>query len=240
MIKRLFSFKKKKVPPPSPSVEEASEKLNKRGDVINEKVKKLDAELSIYKEQLKKTRPGQTQNAIKARAMRVLKQKKMYEGQRDMLYNQAFSLDQVSFASEGIKDAQHTIAAVTVGNKELTATLKRLTIDDVDKVQDDIQDLAGYGSEMQDSLIGSYTVPDHLDEEELMGELGGLEDDMVSEIHEDQMPAYMQPEKAAESQADSELPPAPFRHGTPTSQHGTQDINEHDLPPTPKASSVKF
>ena len=77
MIKRLFSFKKKKVPPPSPSAEEASEKLNKRGDVINEKVKKLDAELSIYKEQLKKTRPGQTQNAIKARAMRVLKQKKM-------------------------------------------------------------------------------------------------------------------------------------------------------------------
>ena len=66
------------------------------------------------------------EGSLNCRAMRVLKQKKLYEGQRDMLYNQAFSLDQVSFASEGIKDAQHTIAAVTVGNKELTGTLKRL------------------------------------------------------------------------------------------------------------------
>lgn len=76
MMKRLFSFKKKKAAPPPPSVEEASEKMNKRGDVINEKIKKLDAELCIYKEQLKSTRPGPSQNAIKARAMRVLKQKK--------------------------------------------------------------------------------------------------------------------------------------------------------------------
>jgi len=32
-----------------------------------------------------------------------------YEGQRDMLYNQTFNLDQVQFASEGIKDAQQTV-----------------------------------------------------------------------------------------------------------------------------------
>lgn len=33
-----------------------------------------------------------------------------YEGQRDMLYNQTFNLDQVAFASEGIKDAQQTVS----------------------------------------------------------------------------------------------------------------------------------
>lgn len=32
-----------------------------------------------------------------------------YEGQRDMMYNQTFNLDQVAFASEGIKDAQQTV-----------------------------------------------------------------------------------------------------------------------------------
>lgn len=32
-----------------------------------------------------------------------------YEGQRDMLYNQTFNLDQVGFAAEGIKDAQQTV-----------------------------------------------------------------------------------------------------------------------------------
>ena len=121
---------------------------------MDEKIKKLDAELSRYKEQIKRTRPGPAQEAVKARAMRVLKQKKMYvpflrvihslfflanskflffpffifsllqftqlaelfrryEGQRDMLYNQTFNLDQVSFAAEGIKDAQQTVSLLS-------------------------------------------------------------------------------------------------------------------------------
>lgn len=51
--------------------------IGKRGDNVEEKIKKLDAELSRYKEQIKKTRPGPAQEAVKARAMRVLKQKRM-------------------------------------------------------------------------------------------------------------------------------------------------------------------
>lgn len=52
--------------------------INKRGESVDDKIKKLDAELSRYKEQIKKTRPGPAQEAVKARAMRVLKQKRMY------------------------------------------------------------------------------------------------------------------------------------------------------------------
>ncbi|KAG2256091.1 hypothetical protein Bca52824_075385 [Brassica carinata] len=63
---------------------------------------------SRYREQIQKTRSGSVQQALKARAMRLLKQKKMYEGQRDMLYNQTFNLDQVSFSAEGLKDTQQT------------------------------------------------------------------------------------------------------------------------------------
>lgn len=51
--------------------------INKRGENVDEKIQKLDAELVRYKEQIKKTRPGPAQEAVKARAMRVLKQKKM-------------------------------------------------------------------------------------------------------------------------------------------------------------------
>lgn len=53
--------------------------ITKRGDNVEEKIKKLDAELARYKEQIKKTRPGPAQEAVKARAMRVLKQKRMYK-----------------------------------------------------------------------------------------------------------------------------------------------------------------
>ena len=51
--------------------------ITKRGDTVDEKIKKLDAELARYKEQIKKTRPGPAQEAVKARAMRVLKQRRM-------------------------------------------------------------------------------------------------------------------------------------------------------------------
>ncbi|KVI07403.1 Snf7 [Cynara cardunculus var. scolymus] len=106
-MKRVFGVKKDKEPPPS--LNDASDRINKRGETVDEKIKRLDGELARYKEQIKRTRPGPAQEAVKARAMRVLKQKRMYEGQRDMLYNQTFNLDQVAFASEGIKDAQQTV-----------------------------------------------------------------------------------------------------------------------------------
>jgi hypothetical protein len=44
---------------------------------VDEKIKKLDEELARYKEQIRKTRPGPSQEAIKARAIRLLKHKRM-------------------------------------------------------------------------------------------------------------------------------------------------------------------
>lgn len=62
-----------------------------------------------------------------------------YEGQRDMLYNQTFNLDQVAFASEGIKDAQQTVCVTIIkhllqmgSNKELKGLMKTVKIQDID------------------------------------------------------------------------------------------------------------
>ncbi|KAF5949228.1 hypothetical protein HYC85_015185 [Camellia sinensis] len=96
-------------------------RINKRSETVDEKIKKLDAELARYEEQIKKTQPGPAQEAVKARAMRVLKQKRTYEGQRDMLYNQTFNLDQVEFASEGIKDAKQTVCSMELLDMEMDA-----------------------------------------------------------------------------------------------------------------------
>ncbi|KAI8009082.1 Vacuolar protein sorting-associated protein 60.1 [Camellia lanceoleosa] len=167
-MKRVFGVKKDKEPPPS--VSDASDRINKRGETVDEKIKKLDVELARYKEQIKKTRPGPAQEAVKARAMRVLKQKRMYEGQRDMLYNQTFNLDQVSFAAEGIKDAQQTMSALKSANKELKGMMKTVKIQDIDNLQDEMMDLMDVSSEIQESLGRSYSVPDDIDEEDLMGE----------------------------------------------------------------------
>ncbi|XP_058078825.1 vacuolar protein sorting-associated protein 60.1-like [Magnolia sinica] len=57
----------------------------------------------------------------------------LYEGQHDMLYNQTFNLDQVAFASEGIKDARQTMSALKSANKELRGMMTTVKIQDIDK-----------------------------------------------------------------------------------------------------------
>ncbi|KAH7674851.1 Snf7 family protein [Dioscorea alata] len=226
-MKRIFGGKKED---PPPTVQDATETINKRGENVDEKIRKLDAELTRYKEQIKKTRPGPAQEAVKARAMRVLKQKRMYEGQRDMLYNQTFNLDQVAFAAEGIKDAQQTMAAMKSANKELKGMMKTVKIQDIDSMQDEMMDLMDVSTEIQESLGRSYNVPDDIDEEELMGKLDALEADMGTEIESDAMPSYLQPDNEPNLDAEINLP------GVQPNQQNAQAEDELGLPAAPKAS----
>ncbi|KAB5544002.1 hypothetical protein DKX38_012114 [Salix brachista] len=229
-MKRVFGVKKDKEPPPS--IQDSSERINKRGDTVDEKIKKLDAELARYKEQIKNTRPGPAQVAVKARAMRILKQKRMYEGQRDMLYNQTFNLDQVAFASEGIKDAQQTVSALKSANKELKGVMKTVKIQDIDNLQDEMMDLMDVSSEIQETLGRSYSVPDDIDEEDLMGELDALEADMAMETESNEVPSYLQPDLDAELS----MPSAPTGHATSAGRANNQAEDELGLPAVPRAS----
>ncbi|PHT31424.1 hypothetical protein CQW23_27761 [Capsicum baccatum] len=232
-MRRVFGVKKQTEPPPS--VQDASDRINKRGDTVEEKIKKLDVELAKYKEQLKKTRPGPAQEAVKARAMRVLKQKRMYEGQRDMLYNQTYNLDQVSFAAEGIKDAQQTMSALKSANKELKGMMKTVKIQDIDNMQDEMMDLMDVSNEIQESLGRSYSVPDDIDEDELLGELDALEADMDS-VGEG-VPSYLQPDKESDLDAELSLPSAPTGHAQmPAGRANAQAYDELGLPAVPRAS----
>ncbi|KAK2971295.1 hypothetical protein RJ640_001321 [Escallonia rubra] len=234
-MKRVFGVKKDKEPPPS--LNDASDRINKRGETVDEKIKRLDTELARYKEQIKRTRPGPAQEAVKARAMRVLKQKRMYEGQRDMLYNQTFNLDQVAFASEGIKDAQQTMTALKSANKELKGMMKTVKIQDIDNLQDEMMDMMDVSNEIQESLGRSYSVPDDIDEEDLMGELDALEADMGMETESDGVPSYLQPDKEPDLDSELNLPSAPTGQ-TAMSAGGssTQAEDELGLPAVPRAS----
>ncbi|EEF43756.1 vacuolar protein sorting-associated protein 60.1 [Ricinus communis] len=234
-MRRVFGVKKDKEPPPS--IQDASDRINKKGDSVDDKIKKLDAELTRYREQIKKTRPGPAQEAVKARAMRVLKQKRMYEGQRDMLYNQTFNLDQVAFASEGIKDAQQTMSALKSANKELKGMMKTVKIQDIDNLQDEMMDLMDVSNEIQETLGRSYNIPDDIDEEELMGELDALEADMGLEIEGDGVPSYLQPDKEPDLDSELNLPSAPTGQAAgPAGRNNAQAEDELGLPAVPRAS----
>jgi charged multivesicular body protein 5 len=94
-MNRIFGAGKPKAPPPN--LNDCVQNLDSRGDSIDKKIAKLDAELVKYKNQMKTMRNGPGKNAVKQKAMRVLKQRKMYEGQREQISNQSFNMDQVFF-----------------------------------------------------------------------------------------------------------------------------------------------
>eukprot|EP00850_Spirogloea_muscicola_P000857 SM000003S11102 [mRNA] locus=s3:941777:943501:+ [translate_table: standard] len=228
-MRRVFGVKKEKAPPPT--VEEANERLFKRGETVDDKIRKLDAQLAVCRETIKRAR-GPAQDAAKRRALNLLKQKRMYEGQRDQLYSQSYNLEQVAFASEGLRDAQHTMAAMKSANKDLKGNMKALRIEDIDKLQDDMMDLMDYSNEVQETLGRSYGVPDDIDEEDLMGELDALEADMGSESAG--VPSYLQPDSAAE-ESEMSLPPAPSSAAA-TQHHQAAHAEELELPAVPRAS----
>lgn len=75
-------------------------------------MKKLDDELLKYKQQLAKMKPGPAKTNLQKRAMSVLKQKKMYEKQTDVMRTQQFNIDQTKFAQDNMKDTATTVAAM--------------------------------------------------------------------------------------------------------------------------------
>jgi charged multivesicular body protein 5 len=53
--------------------------MDTRVGSLDDKIRKLDAELVQYREKMKKVKPGTApHNALKQKALKVLKQKKMY------------------------------------------------------------------------------------------------------------------------------------------------------------------
>jgi hypothetical protein len=68
-MRRIFGAPKKKEPPPT--LDQAGANLDARGTRIDEQIKKLDQQLMGFREQIKKTRPGPAQEALKRRALTV-------------------------------------------------------------------------------------------------------------------------------------------------------------------------
>ena len=72
------------------------------------------------------------QNAVQQRALRVLKQKKLYEGQISQLQQQTFNMEQASLTTENLRNTMATVDAMKTANKELKKQYGKI---DVDKIE---------------------------------------------------------------------------------------------------------
>ncbi|CAI9268982.1 unnamed protein product [Lactuca saligna] len=162
-----------------------------------------------------------------------------------MLYNQTFNLDQVAFASEGIKDAQQTVCVTIIkhllqmgSNKELKGLMKTVKIQDIDNLQDEMMDMMDISSEIQESLGRSLVCQMILMKmiswvvstnslllffffkmlSSLHGnvsELDALEADMGQETEGEGVPSYTQPDNEPDLNEELNMPLAPSGHAVP-------------------------
>lgn len=72
------------------------------------------------------------QNAIQERALRTLKQKRMYESQLAQLTQQTFNMESASLATENLRNTMATVDAMKQANKELRKQYGKLDIDKIE------------------------------------------------------------------------------------------------------------
>jgi charged multivesicular body protein 5 len=73
-------------------------------------------------------RDGPAKNTVKAKALRVLKQRKMYEGQRDQLTQQSFNMEQTAMTTENLKNTLVTVDAMQTASKEMKKQYAKVNV----------------------------------------------------------------------------------------------------------------
>lgn len=218
-MNRLFGGAKKKAPPPN--LTDAIGGVDSRAESIEKKIGKLELELKKYRDQMKKMRDGPSKNLVKQRALKVLKQKRMYEGQLEGLRNQSFNMEQANFATQQLKDTKTTVDAMKTGMKEMKKEYKKIDIGKIEDLQDDMEDMLELAGEVQETLGRAYGLPDDVDEDDLEAELDALGDEFLAEEDSSYLDAVEAPD-----------PPS----GIPTEREKNKDgvkLDEFGLPELP-------
>ncbi|KAM0788649.1 hypothetical protein ACM66B_002751 [Microbotryomycetes sp. NB124-2] len=191
-MNRLFGASASK---PKPSLTDAIASTDQRIDSIEVKVRKLDAELTKYRDQMRKMRDGPGKSAVQQRALRVLKQKKMYEAQIGQLQQQTFNMEQAALTTENLRNTMATVDAMKTANKELRKQYGKLDVDKIEQMHFEMEDLIESANEVQESMSRTYGVPDEVDEADLEAELDALADDFEEE---EGIPSYLQQDATTE------------------------------------------
>ncbi|KAH8548193.1 Snf7-domain-containing protein [Umbelopsis sp. PMI_123] len=139
---------------------------------------------------MKKMREGPAKKSVQQKALRVLKQRKLYESQRDNLQQQSFNMEQAQMTNDNLRNVMTTVDAMQSANKEMKKQYKNVNLDKLDRLQDEMEELMEQANEVQESLGRSYNLPDDIDEADLEAELDALGDDLNFE--EEEVPSYLQ------------------------------------------------
>jgi len=192
-MNRLFGTKSVA---PKPTLDGAISNVDSRVSSIDVKLAALNAELSSYQSRLSKMRDGPGRNALRQKALKVLQRRKQYEAQREQLSQQSWNMEQAGMMQDNLRNVMTTVDAMKTTTKSLKQQYGKIDIDQIERLQDEMQDLMDIGNEIHESISRAYDVPEDVDEAELDAELEALGEESMFEsaVGEDAIPTFMQDE----------------------------------------------
>ena len=179
-MNRLFGTTKKEAPKPE-VVEEKYEiahhtaKLDSKTTELDVKLKKIEDEIRVYYDKLKKTAVASEKNYIKNRLKNLLVQRKMVEGQMNRYFGQKMMVDKVQFNQESIQDTINMAKFVDQTNKVQEQQMKKFDIDKFQDAMEDMEDRAYENDRLADIVNQDYL---NQNDTELDDELEGLENQL--------------------------------------------------------------
>merc|ERR1711997_57971 len=186
---------------------------------LEKKIQRLERQIIELKKKMNKAK-GAAKNSYKAKALKLLKQKKQYEQQRDRMYGQQMNIDNAKYAAQSVKDNADMVVAMKNAATTLKTQMKEVNIDEVEDLQDDWMDLQDDANEIND-ILGEAWGMDDFDEDDLMDELDGLDDELDDlDMNEDEVPSYMVSANAAANKNDM--------------QQDDAQVDEYGLPKVPE------
>lgn len=171
-----------------------SNQIDNRVASLDVKLAKLNAELATYQQKMARMREGPGKNALKQRALKILRQRKEIESQKDALQTQSWNMEQAAMTTENLRNTMVTVDAMKAANKELRRQYGKINIDKIESIQDEMADLLDMSAELQDTMSRNYAVPDDIDEAELDAELEALGEEMEFEAQQSEaagVPSYL-------------------------------------------------
>lgn len=173
---------------PKPTLQDAISGVETRVASLDVRIAKLNGELATYQDRLANMRDGPGKQAIKQRALKLLRQRKQIEAQKDQLEAQSWNMECATMTQDNLRNTMATVDAMKVANKELKRQYGAIDIDKIEQIQDEMADLLDMNEEIQETMARSYAVPEEIDEAELDAELDALYQEQ--ELSES-MPSYL-------------------------------------------------
>lgn len=159
------------------------------------KLSKLNAELATYQQKISRMKDGSPgKNALRQKALKILKQRRQIEAQKDALETQSWNMEQAAATTDNLRNVIVTVDAMKSANKELKKQYGKINIDKIETLQDEMADLLDMSQELQDTMTRNYAVPDDISDTELDAELEALGEEMEFESLQAEatgMPSYL-------------------------------------------------